>query len=280
MALVTLKEILQRAHQEGYGVGNFDVFNMEMVKGVLQAAEEMNSPVILAYGEGFDDYISIEHFSPLLVSMAQQAKVPVCIHLDHAVKYSSIVKAIHYGFTSVMVDASDKPFAENIKTTQQSVALANIMGVSVEAELGHVSGLGDLYANDEYIYTDVKEAVAFVQATNIDALAIAVGTIHGEYKEKPRLNIDRIREIRSSIDLPLVLHGGSGLSDEDFRNCIKAGISKVNIFTDLVLGAIKTIRENNSNVTYMEQCYLVTAAVKKVAVEKMRLFDSKNKNWI
>lgn len=279
MPLVNLSNMLKKADQEKTAVGNFDVFNIEMLKAVLGAAEETRSPVILAYGEVFEDYIDILHFARLAVSMAQSASVPVALHLDHAVKFSSIIKAVDSGFTSIMVDASDKPLEENIAVTQKVMDVCRVLDVSVEAELGHVSGIEGLYENDEYIYTDPLEAKRFVEQTGVDALAVAVGTVHGVYKSKPRLNLTRLREIKAAAGIPLVLHGGSGLSDEDFRQTIECGVSKINIFTDLTLAAMGNIRENAADVSlsFMGQCLKMTDAVKQEAVKKMRLFGSAGK---
>lgn len=279
MPLVNLSNMLKKADQEKTAVGNFDVFNIEMLKAVLGAAEETRSPVILAYGEVFEDYIDILHFARLAVSMAQSASVPVALHLDHAVKFSSIIKAVDSGFTSIMVDASDKPLEENIAVTQKVMDVCRVLDVSVEAELGHVSGIEGLYENDEYIYTDPLEAKRFVEQTGVDALAVAVGTVHGVYKSKPRLNLARLREIKAAAGIPLVLHGGSGLSDEDFRQTIECGVSKINIFTDLTLAAMGNIRENaaDASLSFMSQCLKMTDAVKQEAVKKMRLFGSAGK---
>ena len=275
MPLVNL-EVLQKAQKEKYGVGNFDIFNIEMLKGVLEAAEETKSPVILAYGEGFEEYIRIESFAPTLVDMAQNAKVPVVVHLDHAVNYDFVLRALNCGFTSIMIDASDKSLSENIAITKKVKAACKSFNASVEAELGHVSGLEGLYACDDYIYTDAKTAKTFVEETGIDALAIAIGTVHGVYKSEPKLNIERLKEIKAMLNTPLVLHGGSGLSTEDFRATIHHGIAKVNIFTDLMIAAMDCIRKNaaDGKISFMKQCTMITEAVKQEAIKKMEIFES------
>jgi fructose-bisphosphate aldolase, class II len=282
LALISLKEILKRTGTEKYAVGNFDVFNIEMLKGVIEAAEETNSPVIIAYGEGFESYIDIEGFASLVIKLAEKSPVPVTLHLDHAVKFESILKAVNCGFTSVMIDSSEYNLGKNIENTRKAVEVCKVFGVSVEAELGHVSGLTGLYSNDESIYTNVEEAEKFIMETEVDALAIAIGTVHGVYKEKPRLNLARLQEIKKLVNIPLVLHGGSGLSDDDFRTMIKNGISKINIFTDLTLEALKSSRNDSGNtqISYMDLCLNMTKAVKAEAVKKMKLFGCINKNWL
>ena len=276
MSLCNLKTILQKADQEKYGVGNFDIFNVEMLKGVLDAAEETRSPIIIAYGEAFEDLAPMESFSKTIINMAERATVPVAVHLDHAVKFDLIVRAVHCGFTSVMIDASDKTLEGNIEITKKVVDVCRVLDVSVEAELGHVSGLGKLYESDDHIYTDVAEAKYFAEETGIDALAVSIGTVHGVYKEAPRLNLERLKEIRAAVRQPLVLHGGSGLTEQDFKDTIRDGISKVNIFTDLTLAAMDSIRSNaaDTKMSYIRQCVEIIEAVKKEAIRKMEIFGS------
>lgn len=271
MALVNMNQMLREAKKRRYAVGNFDVFNIEMFKGVIKAAEETRSPVIIAYGEAFMDYISIEAFTPLMRNVAERASVPVAIHLDHAIAYETIVKAVHAGFTSVMVDASDKPIAENIAMTRKVIELCRMFDVSVESEIGHVSGLTSVFENDDYMYTSVEEAKMFVKQTRVDTLAIAIGTVHGVYKEEPKLNFKRIKEIGEAIDVPLVLHGASGLSGDDIRRTIDSGISKINIHTDLTLRAMDAVRKSvgNADVSLMALCEEITEATRLEALAKM-----------
>lgn len=274
MALVNLSQILRRASEEHFAVGNFDIFSIEMLKGVMAAAEETKSPIILAYGEAFEHYIDIAAFTAMMRSLAEAASVPVCIHLDHAVEFGYIARAIHCGFTSVMIDASDKPLEENIALTKKVVELAHALGVSVESEIGHVSGIEGLFENDDYIYTDVGEARHFVEATGVDALAVAIGTVHGVYKEEPRLNIARLKELHAALNVPLVLHGGSGLSDADFKACIASGVTKVNIHTDLTLAGLRAARisAGDPQMSLMKLGFAITDAVKADAKAKMELF--------
>lgn len=278
MALVNMGQMLRHAKENKYAVGNFDVFNIEMLKGVIEGAEETKSPVIIAYGEVFIDYISIESFTAMVVEMAKDASVPVALHLDHAVQFETIVRAAHAGFTSVMIDASDKSLEENIAITKKVVELCRVFDVSVEAEVGHVSGLSGMYENDDYMYTSVEEAKTFVEQTGVDALAIAIGTVHGVYKEEPKLNFERIREISDAIDVPLVLHGASGLADEDIKKTVDSGIQKVNVFTDLMLKSMDAIRENISNqdISLMELCDQITHATKQEVIKNIIQFGSSN----
>ncbi len=276
MALCNLSTMLQKAGQQKYAVGNFDIFNIEMLKGVLDAAEETRSPIIIAYGEAFEDLAPMESFAKTIIDMAQRATVPVAVHLDHAVKFDLILRAVHCGFTSVMIDASDKTLEDNIAVTKKVMELCRVFDVSVEAELGHVSGLGDLYESDDHIYTDVKEAKYFAEQTGIDALAVSIGTVHGVYKETPKLNLERLKEIKAAVSQPLVLHGGSGLTDQDFKNTIVDGITKINIHTDLTLAAMDSIRSNaaDTKVSYIRQCVMMADAVKKETIRKMEIFGS------
>jgi len=281
MALVSIKKILNDAKNGGYAVGNFDAFNAEMVKGVIAAGEELRSPVIIAYGEVFDQICPIEDYAKMVRSAAQRASIPVALHLDHANNYPIIYKALRYGFTSVMVDTSDKPLAENIAATNKVAEIARVFDASVEAELGHVGGLEGQYESPEYgecAYTVVDEAVRFVAETGVDALAVAIGTIHGVYKSEPKLNLKRLAELKAALDVPLVLHGGSGLSDGDLRECVKLGISKLNIFTDLTLAAMAQNKADaDAPMSYLDKCVRVSDAVKRVTMDRIRVFGSTGK---
>ncbi len=276
MPLVNLQKVLEQAERGNYGVGSFDVFNLETLCGVLEAAEEKKSPVIIAYGEEFDKLAGIENLATIMIRMAQNASVPVVIHLDHAMTYEYVLRAVNSGFSSVMIDASIKPLQENIDITQRVVQVCRTFNVSVEAELGHVSGLEGLYERDDYIYTDVNEAARFARETGIDALAVAIGTVHGVYKEKPRLNLQRLKEIKQAVKPYLVLHGGSGLSEDDFKHTIQNGISKVNIFTDLLVAAMDRIRRDadDRTISYTKQSVRIADAVKRETIRKMEIFGS------
>lgn len=272
--LVTLREVLKDAQEKKYGVGLFNTVNLEMAKGVLAAAEEMKSPVIIGTAEVLLPYASLEELAYFLVPMAKKASVPVVLHYDHGLTDKKIVEAMRLGFSSIMYDCSTDTYENNIARVAQMVKIADMFGASVEGELGHV-GANDESAGDDSIYTEPEQARDFAQRTGVDALAVAIGTAHGAYKEKPRLDIGRLAEISRTVPVPLVLHGGSGLSDEDFKNCVANGISKINIFTDINCAAAKAAHD-----FYKEGCGLtdiqnqITEAVKEETMKKMRIFGS------
>ncbi len=247
--LVTLNEVLPQAQAGKYAVGLFNTVNLEMAKGVLRAAEETQSPVIIGTAEVLLPYASLEELSAFLVPMAQKATVPVVLHFDHGLTEEKIKEAIHLGFTSVMYDCSAVDYEENIRRVAELTQMAHGVHVTVEAELGHVgtneggSAEGGS-SGDEGMYTDPRQAREYVERTGVDALAVAIGTAHGAYAHTPKLDLRRLGEIRAQLDTPLVLHGGSGLSVKDFQCCIEGGISKVNIFTDINTAAAKAAEEN------------------------------------
>ncbi|MEF9990202.1 MAG: class II fructose-bisphosphate aldolase [Christensenellaceae bacterium] len=276
MALVNMNEMLQKAKNGKYAVANFDVFNVEMLCGVLNAAQQKNSPVILAYAEVFEPLMKLELFAKMAIACAKDASVPVCLHLDHARGIEFIKKAVDNGFTSVMIDASDKSFAQNVAATKEVVALCAPKNISVESELGHVGGLEGYETGygDELTYTQVAEAAEFIKQTGIDALAVSIGTVHGVYKSEPKLNLQRLQELCAALSVPLVMHGGSGLSEDDFRNAVKFGITKTNIFTDLTIAAQNCI---NHDLLYFDQCMAIEQAVCDEAIKKLELFSSVGK---
>lgn len=272
--LVTLREVLKDAQEKKYGVGLFNTVNLEMAKGVLAAAEELKSPVIIGTAEVLLPYAGLEELAYFLVPMAKKASVPVVLHYDHGLTDKKIVEAMRLGFSSIMYDCSTDTYENNIARVAQMVKIADMFGASVEGELGHV-GANDESAGDDSIYTEPEQARDFAQRTGVDALAVAIGTAHGAYKEKPRLDIGRLAEISRTVPVPLVLHGGSGLTDEDFKNCVANGISKINIFTDINCAAAKAAHD-----FYKEGCGLtdiqnqITEAVKQETMKKMRIFGS------
>lgn len=282
MALVTLKEVLEDAQKNKYAVGMFDVHNLEMVRAVIEAAEQEQSPVIMALAEvHVKNTRDIEEIANIMVHAAKKAKVPVVVHYDHGTNLDYILQVLKCGFSSVMYDGSVLPIEENKKNTKEVVRLAHLFGASVEAELGHV-GQGEGGEDDgcEMIYTDPKDAVAFAKETKIDALAVAIGTVHGVYHSEPKLDLERLDEIHRLVDVPLVLHGGSGLSDEDFRNCIQNGISKVNIYTEVVqtvMQGIWEILETGEKVNYPELMESSKEVMKQVITSRLRVFGSNQK---
>lgn len=231
MALVTMKELLRRAQAQGRGVGAFNVGNMEMVSGALRAAEELHTPVILQIAEKRMKHSPFSLMGPMMVNAAKNAGVDVALNLDHGATMETVQEALNYGFTSIMFDSSDYPYEENVRRTRAVVELATDYGATVEAELGLVGG-SEGGAEHEIRCTDPAEAERFVRETEIDCLAVAIGNAHGNYPVAPRLAFDVLKEIRDRVaPLPLVLHGGSGISDADFRKAISLGIVKLNIAT-------------------------------------------------
>ncbi len=273
--LVTLEEILKDAEERKYGVGLFNMLNLEMARGIIEAAEEEKSPLILGVAEVHLPLIPFDYACMIMNKIAKEASVPVCLHFDHGTDFDKIKAAIDGGFTSVMYDGSALPYEENIANTKKISTIAHAKGVSVEAELGHVGGAeGGADDGVEEMYTRVDQVNDFIERADIDALAVSIGTAHGQYKKKPKLDINRLADIYAISEKPLVLHGGSGLSDDDFRNTIKNGIRKVNICTEMCVA--------------LREAYLASAnheilfndgknAVKEVVKGKMQLFGSSNK---
>jgi len=231
MALVTMKKLLEQARAEKRGVGAFSVGNMEMVKGALQAAEELETPIILQIAEGRLKHSPLALMGPMMLQAAREAKIDVAVHLDHGLTLETVQKALELGFTSVMFDSSLYPFEENIARTKHVVELAGRYDATVEAELGLVGGSEDGKAGHGIRCTDPADAEVFCKETGVDALAVAIGNAHGNYPTAPQLAFDVLEDIHGRVDVPLVLHGGSGISDADFRRAISLGIVKVNIAT-------------------------------------------------
>lgn len=233
MPLVTSKQMLSEAQKGGYAVGAFNAENMEMVKAIIKAAEELKAPVMIQTTPSTVKYASLEMFVAMVAAEARSASVPVCLHLDHGSSFELAVQAIKEGYTSVMIDGSKLPFEENIDVSARVVAVAHPNNIPVEAELGKVGGKEDDLEAVADTNTDPMEAKEFVEKTGIDSLAVAIGTAHGFYVGTPVLDKERLSEIRAVVDIPLVLHGASGLSDEDVKDCVKRGICKVNFATEL-----------------------------------------------
>lgn len=231
MALVTMKKLLEQAGKENRGVGTFSVGNMEMVKGAVWAAEELDTPIILQIAEVRLPHSPLALMGPMMVQAAKEAKVDVAVHLDHGLTMETVKKALELGFTSVMYDSSTYPFEENMARTREVVEIAKKYGATVEAELGLVGGSEDGSCDHGIRCTDPEDAKVFCENTGIDALAVAIGNAHGNYPVAPTLAFDVLEEIDQKTEIPLVLHGGSGITDEDFRRAISLGIVKVNIAT-------------------------------------------------
>lgn len=231
MALVKMKDLLRRAEEKNIGCGAFSVGNMEMVRGAIRAAEELDTPIILQIAEVRLKNSPLHLMGPMMVQAAKEAKVDVAVHLDHGLTFETVDKALELGFTSVMLDASTLPFEENIARVKAVVEKARKYGATVEAELGLVGGSEDGSCDHGIRCTDPDDAVVYARETGIDALAVAIGNAHGNYPVAPTLAFDVLEKIHERVDIPLVLHGGSGITDKDFQRAISLGIRKVNIAT-------------------------------------------------
>lgn len=231
MALVKMKDLLRRAEEKNIGCGAFSVGNMEMVRGAIRAAEELDTPIILQIAEVRLKNSPLHLMGPMMVQAAKEAKVDVAVHLDHGLTFETVDKALKLGFTSVMLDASTLPFEENIARVKAVVEKARKYGATVEAELGLVGGSEDGSCDHGIRCTDPDDAVVYARETGIDALAVAIGNAHGNYPVAPTLAFDVLEKIHEKVDIPLVLHGGSGITDKDFQRAISLGIRKVNIAT-------------------------------------------------
>lgn len=284
--LTSLKEILRDAYSNRYGVAAFNCLSLENVLGVLHAAEELKAPVILQLAEVQFPYSPIELMASIFLKAARDASVPVAVHLDHGQSFATCARAIQLGFGSVMIDSSALSLEENIKTTAEVVKMAKAFGVNIEAELGKVGdtgegeGEGTGSAETADVFTDVEESVNFIEQTGIDALAIAIGNLHGKYIATPQLNIKRLIEIKERNKMPLVLHGGSGTSEEDFKSCIHNGICKINVATALQIGVTEKIQRYLSlaaKPSYIEMKYKMVEASTEVAMEHILLFESNNR---
>lgn len=279
--LVTLGEILRDAQQRRYGVGMFNATNLEMTKGVLSAAEQTASPVIIGTAEVLLNAASLEELAYFMIPMARKARVPVAVHFDHGLTEAHIEQAMACGFTSIMYDCSTAPYEENLRRVSAMAKRAHALGVSIEGELGHVGANAHAVEGGEgdvSIYTDPAQAADYAARTGVDALAIAIGNAHGVYLETPKLNHDVLARIRAGVSCPLVLHGGSGLSDEDFRDCIGGGVCKVNIFTDINLAAARAVADGfHPGAGYTDLEPLMVEAVNAEVRKKMQLFGSVGK---
>ena len=231
MALVKMKDLLRRAEEKNIGCGAFSVGNMEMVRGAIRAAEELDTPIILQIAEVRLKNSPLHLMGPMMVQAAKEAKVDVAVHLDHGLTFETVDKALELGFTSVMLDASTLPFEENIARVKAVVEKARKYSATVEAELGLVGGSEDVSCDHGIRCTDPDDAVVYARETGIDALAVAIGNAHGNYPVAPTLAFDVLEKIHEKVDIPLVLHGGSGITDKDFQRAISLGIRKVNIAT-------------------------------------------------
>jgi len=282
MALVNMNDMLAKAKQEGYAVGAFDLINLEFAEALLEAAVRQRSPIILSTAAVHFDYVNMKALAPSLVRLAEEADVPVALHLDHGTDLEMAVEAIRLGYTGVQIDTAHLPLEENIRITREVVRIARAVGVSVEGELGYVHGHEGDHASremaDEPIYTEPSQAVSFVEETGIDCLAVSVGTVHGLLKGEPRIDFERMTAIRNAVAAPLVIHGGSGLSTETYRELIASGMSKINFYAELSRRASNSIRTRmeqqpeNDQITYLLGG--MRQAVQEAAEEKMIIWGS------
>ena len=283
--LVNMNDVLYDAKKGRYAVGLFNAVNLELARGIIAAAEQTGSPVIMGTAEVLFPYGPLEEVSYYLLPMAKKANVPVVIHLDHGLRKETCLKALELGFTSIMYDCSTDSYDENVRKVKEMADIAHSFGATIEGELGHVgdnegSAEGDSHlADPSKFFTDPKMAKDYVEKTGVDALAIAVGNAHGAYKLPPKLDFERIRTIAKTVNVPLVLHGGSGLTDNDFRQAIRDGISKVNIFTDINVAAVKAefSKFTDMNKGIIDLIPAAVEAIKQETINKMELFDSVGK---
>ena len=276
--LVNLNDVLKDAKKGNYAVGLFNTTDSDMLQAVIEAAEETGSPVIIGTAEILLPYGELRLIAPSMIEAAKRAKVPVVVHYDHGLTFERCMEALKLGFSSVMFDGSAGDYEKNLAQTLEVVKIAHSFGASVEGEIGHVGNadVGDEDLTD--MYTTPEEAKAYIDATGVDALAVAIGSAHGVYKKKPLLNLERLKAISAKVDTPLVLHGGSGLSDDDFRNTIRDGISKVNIFTDLCLAGARAMADGlEKGYDYLTIRNQKVEFIKKEVKGKMNLFGSVGK---
>ena len=277
--LVTLQEIIGMAEKGNYCIPAFNVYNIETVMGVIKAAEEQQAPVIMqVYPRLFNEEVGY-YLSPVVVAAARKAAVPVCFHLDHGPSESEVMKALRWGATGIMLDGSAHPFEENVAMTKHIVDTCASVGIGVEGELGHIGSV-----NDEAMeaFTDPDQAAEFVKRTGVTCLAVLIGNAHGHYKKEPKLDIERVRAIREATGgLPLVLHGGSGIPDEQVKAAIRAGIRKMNIGTDVCCafadGTKETLEDPNRSLAVDIFMKHPIETIKKLAVEKIRLVGADGK---
>jgi fructose-bisphosphate aldolase class II len=277
-----MKEALKESVENHYAVGAFVTCDHSFSEAIVRAGEEKGVPIIMMVPEVGFRHMDLDNFFPYAVERIRRSSIPIALHLDHGQSYETVMKAIHFGCTSVMIDGSALRYEDNVALTKKVVEAAHAAGVSVEAELGHVAGgegnLRDGSVVDASMFTKPEDAARFVKETDIDALAVAFGTVHGVYRDTPKLDLRRLQDIRRSVNIPLVMHGGSGLTAEDFRNAIKCGINKVNFFTELSLAAVSVIAEaiqkKEGYLHYPDLISLATNKAVEVIKEQIDIFGT------
>ncbi|ACL22834.1 fructose-bisphosphate aldolase [Desulfitobacterium sp. LBE] len=283
MSLVSMAQLLLDAQQGQYAVGAFNCNNMEIVQAIVSAAEAEKSPVIVQASQGAIKYAGIEYIAAMTRLAAEQASVPVALHLDHGTSFAQIMSCVRNSFTSVMIDGSKLPLEENIALTNKVIEAVRPLGISVEAELGKIGGTEDdiTVSEKEALFTDPAEAERFVSETKVDALAIAIGTAHGQYKGIPKLDFQRLTEIRKRVNVPIVLHGSSGVPDEAIQKAISLGVCKVNIDTNIreafVAAARKVMVDHPQEIDPRKMLGPAREATVAIIREKIRLFGSSGK---
>ena len=281
MSYTTTKEMLEKAKESNYAICAFNAENLEMVQAIIWGAEEMGAPVIIQTTSSTVKYTDCAYFHAIVRTAAENSDIPAALHLDHGTGFDLVCKAVRSGYSSVMIDASQKSFEENINITQKVIELAKAVNIPVEAELGQVGGKEDDLESGGDIYTNPGDAVEFIRRTGVDSLAVAIGTAHGIYKIQPKLDLDRLSEIKKMVDVPLVLHGATGLSDETVKECVKRGINKINFATELRLTYTNAVREKlNSDEKIIDiKIYSEHArnCVKELVKEKIKLSGSMGK---
>lgn len=283
MSLVSIAELLKKAQQGHYAVGAFNCNNMEIVQAIVAAAEAEKSPVIIQASQGAIKYAGIEFISALTRLAAEKASIPVALHLDHGTSFTQVVQCIRNGFTSVMIDGSKLTLEENIALTNKVIEVARPLGVSVEAELGKIGGTEDdiSVSEREALFTDPGEAEHFVKEAQVDALAIAIGTAHGQYKGIPQLDFERLKAIRKRVNIPIVLHGSSGVPEDAIREAVSLGVCKVNIDTNIreafVAAARQALEKNPKEIDPRKMLGPAREAATEIIREKIRIFGSTGK---
>ena len=279
MPLVHMRDMLQHAHRNRYAVGAFDLVSLEFLEAIMAGAEAARAPVILSLAESHFEYFDFELAMAATVAAARRASVPVAIHLDHGEHFDSAVRGINLGCNGVMIDASHHPLEENIALTRQVVEMAHACGVPVEGELGYVPGVEGEDAErhpGDVVYTSVEDAKRYVDETGVDFLAVSIGTVHGRMKGEPKLDFDRLAEIDAALGIPLVIHGGTGLSDEQFRRLIERGVTKINYYTALADAAGRRMQDNAGNDarSYTDFTRGVRDAIREEVVRCIELWGS------
>lgn len=283
MALVPIDVLLKEAAAGGYAVGAFNCNNMEIVQAIAAAAREERSPVIMQASQGAIKYAGIDYIVAMVRVAAAEAGVPVALHLDHGTSFAQVMQCIRSGFSSVMIDGSKHSLEDNIALTNLVLQAARAVGVAVEAELGKIGGTEDdiVVSEREALFTDPEEARYFIERTGVDALAVAIGTAHGQYKGVPKLDFDRLRKIKSLVDTPIVLHGSSGVPEDAIREAIEIGVSKINIdtnireaFTDRTK---QVVADKPGEIDPRKILGPAREAATEIIREKIRLFGSSNR---